>query len=113
MIAETAEMLSQRLAPHRFHDMYLDCLPANVSRRAPEALGPLERRQRSAGDKGSDAITLGDRKQQMGGEFSIVLHGHVRSGPSREVTDGNRFERGLGQIIIRALDAHCQTLSGP
>ena len=105
------EGLTECLSPERFHEVYLDSSPANVSQGTAEALGLWEWRQRSAGDKCSDAIALGDRQQQMGRKFSIVLHGHVRSDPSRQVTDTNRFQSILRQIIIGALDAQCQTLS--
>src|ERR1700722_18336782 len=84
---------------------------AKIAQPGVAELLALNGREFSSGDKGSDAITLGDREQEVRWAVGVVMNGHLRRSGVRYMADSDKFEIVSGDIIVRTLDFNCQALS--
>ena len=84
---------------------------AKIAQPGAAELLALHGREFSSGDKCSDAITLGDREQEMRWAVGVVMNGHLRRSGVRYMADSDKFEIVSGDIIVRALDFNCHALS--
>jgi hypothetical protein len=66
--------------------------------------GQAERRQFSSGYKCSDPIAAGDRKEEMGRIFRVMIDCHMRRPLPPDLPLAKMIDEGFRGFIIRTLD---------